>query len=79
MPPDPRDDCGYKLSKPRRVRNLVPGRVVPPPAAPKPLGPDLGTGAVKVMGSDLGVGAVKGRAGDSNVTASAAMFESFSD
>jgi hypothetical protein len=62
------------------MRNLVPGRVVPQPAAQvraKPLGPDLGsdlgTGAVKgsdlgtgaVKGSDLGAGAVKGRADDS--------------
>jgi len=30
------------------------------------------------MGSDLGKGAVKRRAGDSNVAASAAMFEPFS-
>ena len=49
------------------MRKLAPDRVVPQPAALRPLGqdlgPDLGTGAVKVMGSDLGAGAVKGRAG----------------
>ena len=66
------------------MRNLVTGRVVPQPA--KPLGPDLGMGPDKgsdlgmgaVKGSDLGAGAVKRRAGDSNVAASAAMFEPFS-
>jgi hypothetical protein len=54
------------------MRNLVMGRVVPQPAAQvtaKPLGPDLG------MGSDLGMGTDKRRADDSNVAASAAMFE----
>jgi len=40
------------------------------------MGPDLGMGPDK--GSDLGTGAVKRRAGDSNVAASAAMFEPFS-
>ena len=62
------------------MRNLVPEGVMP-----QPLRPDLGTGAVKGrgsdpvkgMGSDLGAGAVKRRAGDSNVAASAAMFEPF--
>ena len=71
------------------MRKLVTGRVVPQPAAPKPLGPDQGSGAVKGMQSDLGMGAVKGtgsdlgmgavkrRDGDSNVAAGAAMFEPF--
>jgi hypothetical protein len=66
------------------MRKLVPGKLVPQPS--KPLGPDLGTGAVKgsdlgtgaVKGSDLETGAVKRRAGDSNVAASAAMVEPFS-
>ena len=58
------------------MRNLVTGRVVPQPAAQvtaKPLGPELGPDLG--MGSDLGMGPDKGRAGDSNVAASAAMFE----
>jgi hypothetical protein len=69
---------------------MVPQPAVQVPA--KPLGPDLGTGAVKgimgthlgsgtvkEMGSDPGAGAVEGRAGgDRNVAASAAMFEPFS-
>ena len=62
------------------MRKLVPGRVVLQPAtAPKLLGLDLGMWAIKVMGPGLGAEAVKGRAGDSNVAASAAMFEPFSD
>src|SRR5262245_2077690 len=71
-------------------RKMVPGRVVPQPAA-KPLRPDLGAGAVKGrgtdlgtgmdlgtvkgMGSDLGAEAVKAEAGDSNVPASEAMLK----
>ena len=60
------------------MRNLVTGRVVPQPAAQvtaKPLGPDLEMGPDLGMGSDLGMGTDKRRADDSNVAASAAMFE----
>ena len=68
------------------MRNLVTGRVVPQPAAQviaKRLAPDLGMGLDlgmgpdPGMGSDRGTGPDKGRAGDSNVAASAAMFEPF--
>jgi hypothetical protein len=57
------------------MRNLVTAAQV----TAKLLGLDLGMGPDLGMGSDLGMGPDKRRAGDSNVAASAAMFESFSD
>ena len=71
----PRTRVTIAIANCAATRNLVTGRMVPQPAAQvsaKPLGPDV------EMESDLGMGPDKRRAGDSNVAASAAMFEPFS-